>query len=73
MTLLQHIIDFSLAGGLLALALCALTARNLNRCVVFFMTFGLLMAFTWARLSATDVALVEIAIGSGLTGAVTLT
>lgn len=69
---LQLLSDLMLAGGLVALACGSMLSRNLTRCVVLFMTFGLLMAFSWARLDAPDIALVEVAIGSGLTGALLL-
>jgi uncharacterized MnhB-related membrane protein len=36
------------------------------------MIFGLLMALTWVRLDAPDIALAEAAIGAGLTGALLL-
>ena len=72
MTSLQLIIDGALVVGLLALAVGSLVAHSLVRCVVLFMTFGLIMAFTWARLGAPDIALVEVAIGSGITGVLLL-
>jgi uncharacterized MnhB-related membrane protein len=46
-----------------------LASPNLFRGIVLFIAFGLLMALTWVRLSAPDVALAEAAIGAGLTGA----
>ena len=72
MTMVLLAIDLALAAGLIALAGVSLVTRDPNRAVVLFMTFGLLMAFTWARLNAPDIALVEAAIGSGLTGALLL-
>lgn len=72
MTTLQLISDLMLAGGLIVLACGSMLCRNLTRCVVLFMSFGLLMAFSWARLDAPDIALVEVCIGSGLTGALLL-
>lgn len=61
--------DLLLAGSLLMLGAAALFARGLFRAVIFFMVFGLLMAVTWARLEAPDIALAEAALGAGLTGA----
>ena len=72
MTSIQLIVDGALALVMVALALSALLTPNLSRAVVLFMTFGLVMAFAWARLGAPDIALVEVAIGSGLTGALLL-
>lgn len=40
--------------------------------VVAFIAFGLVLALIWARLGAVDVALTEVAVGSGITGLVLL-
>jgi len=40
--------------------------------VVAFMAFGLVLALLWVRLAAVDVALTEVAVGSGITGLVLL-
>ncbi|MEO1199571.1 MAG: hydrogenase subunit MbhD domain-containing protein [Pseudomonadota bacterium] len=63
--------------GLLALALLwvgwrVLASTNLFKGIVFFIAFGLLVALSWVRLEAPDVALAEAAIGAGLTGALLL-
>ena len=42
------------------------------RAVIKFIILGLVMALTWLRLGAPDVALAEAAVGSGLTGALLL-
>jgi uncharacterized MnhB-related membrane protein len=42
------------------------------RAVIKFIVLGLVMALTWLRLDAPDVALAEAAVGSGLTGALLL-
>lgn len=57
---------------LVALAFLLLNSRNLFRAIVLFIVFGLLMAVTWARLDAPDIALAEAAIGAGITGALFL-
>lgn len=62
-------IDMLLAVGLLALGWASLASRDPRRAVVLFMGFGLLLALTWVRLRAPDIALAEAAIGAGLTGA----
>lgn len=57
-----------LAGG----ALAAVTTPAPRAAVIAFMGYGLLLGLAWARLSAPDVALTEIAIGSGISGIVLL-
>ncbi len=66
-----------LLDGLLALALLwvgwrVLTSSDLFKGIVFFIALGLLVALSWVRLNAPDVALAEAAIGAGLTGALLL-
>lgn len=72
LTLLQWIFDSLTGLGLLLLAWWALASPQLFRGVVMFVAFGLLMALTWVRLDAPDIALAEVAIGAGLTGALLL-
>ncbi|HSJ99873.1 MAG TPA: hydrogenase subunit MbhD domain-containing protein [Kofleriaceae bacterium] len=60
--------------GLLALALPflawrALATEDLPKAVVLFIALGMLLAVAWARLDAPDIAMVEAAVGAGLTGA----
>jgi multisubunit Na+/H+ antiporter MnhB subunit len=50
-----------------------LAGRDLYRSIIVFLAFGVLLAVTWARLDAPDLALAEAAIGAGLTGALFLT
>ncbi|MBE7423150.1 MAG: DUF4040 domain-containing protein [Zoogloeaceae bacterium] len=64
--------DLLLAALLLWSAWRTLAAPTLQRAVVLFIVFGLLMALAWARLAAPDIALAEAAIGAGLTGALLL-
>ncbi len=70
--LLQWIFDTLTGLGLLWLAYWALASPQLFKAVALFVTFGLLMALTWVRLDAPDIALAEVAIGAGLTGALLL-
>ncbi|HDZ56969.1 MAG TPA: DUF4040 domain-containing protein [Pseudomonas xinjiangensis] len=65
--------DLLLGTLLVTLAVAALHAPRLYTCVVLFIAFGLLLAITWARLGAPDLALAEAAIGAGLTGVLFLT
>lgn len=64
--------DLLLVLALLWSASRTLTTPRLDRAIVFFITFGLLMALAWARLAAPDIGLAEAAIGAGLTGALLL-
>ncbi len=64
--------DLLLALLLLWLAWRAVTDRTLFRAVVSFVALGLVLALTWFRLAAPDLALAEAAVGSGLTGALML-
>ncbi|WP_222863523.1 Na(+)/H(+) antiporter subunit B [Nitrosomonas communis] len=66
------ILDMLLATVLFWIALKTLITPDLFHAVVLFMIFGLLMALTWVRLDAPDIALAEAAIGAGLTGALLL-
>ena len=72
MTLLQLMFDTLLGFSLLWLAWRALASPDLFRAIILFIAFGLLMALTWVRLDAPDVALAEASIGAGLTGALLL-
>ncbi|MFU8895187.1 MAG: Na(+)/H(+) antiporter subunit B [Gammaproteobacteria bacterium] len=65
-------LDMLLVAVLLWLAWAALASRDLFRGIVLFIAFGLVLAMSWARLGAPDVALAEAAIGAGLTGALLL-
>lgn len=72
MSLLSLTFDVLLGLGLLWLAWRAVTSPGLFASVVLFMVFGFVMAITWARLGAPDLALAEAAISAGLTGALLL-
>ncbi|TQV85264.1 DUF4040 domain-containing protein [Exilibacterium tricleocarpae] len=65
-------IDFTLGAGVLVLAWLSLSTTNLFKAIVLFISLGLLVTITWARLGAVDVAIAEAAIGAGLTGALLL-
>jgi len=62
-------LDASLAALTLTVAAYAIFAREAFTAVVAFISYGLILALVWVRLSAVDVALTEAAIGSGVTGA----
>lgn len=72
MTWLTGLLDVFLVAAMLYLAVSALWTRGLFKAVVLFFVFSLVVALTWARLDAPDVALAEAAIGAGLTSALLL-
>ena len=65
-------LDLALCALILGVGLASMAGRGVFRAVIFFITYGLLVAIGWARLGAYDVALAEAAIGSGLTGVLLL-
>ncbi|MFU8804137.1 MAG: Na(+)/H(+) antiporter subunit B [Bradymonadaceae bacterium] len=72
MTALLLAFDVLLAMSLVIIAWRVLASEDLFRAVILFITFGVLMSVCWVRLRAPDLALVEVAIGAGLTGALFL-
>jgi uncharacterized MnhB-related membrane protein len=69
---IEWALDGVLALLLLWLAWRTLSTPALFRAVVLFIAFGLVLALVWGRLYAVDVALAEMAIGAGVTGALLL-
>ena len=72
LTLLPRIFDGVTGLALLLLAFWALASPRLFTGIVMFVAFGLMMSIAWVRLDAPDIALAEVAIGAGLTGALLL-
>ena len=66
------VFDAVLALSLVVLAVITLRQRTPGEAVVQLMIFGLLLALSWLRVDAPDLALTEAAIGSGVTGALLL-
>lgn len=66
------IVDFLLVFALLYIALKIVITRNLFEAVIYFIVFGLILSLVWAKLGAVDLALAEVALGSGITGALLL-
>mgnify|MGYP001314733446 CR=1 FL=1 len=64
--------DLALGLGLIIAAIGVFRSEDLFRAVVLFVTFGILLALTWLRLQAPDLALAEAAIGAGITGVLLL-
>lgn len=69
MTSADWALDGVLACALPFVAWRALATEDLPKAVVLFIALGLLSAMAWARLDAPDIAMVEAAVGAGLTGA----
>jgi multisubunit Na+/H+ antiporter MnhB subunit len=69
---LDWMLDGTLALALPLVAWRVLASRDLRQAVVLFIALGLLSALAWARLAAPDIALVEAAVGAGLTGALVM-
>lgn len=68
----DFIFDLLLAALIVWLGWHTLTSKSLFRAIVLFVAFGLSMGLAWTRMDAPDVALAEIAVGAGLTGALFL-
>lgn len=66
------VFDILLAALLVWLAWRIVSDEDLLRSVIQFIVLGLILAATWLRLGAPDVALAEAAVGSGITGALFL-
>lgn len=66
------VFDLVLALTVVWIAYHAISRRDLFKSVVLFITFGVLVSLVWVRLRAFDLALVEVAIGAGITGALFL-
>ncbi|MCP1674911.1 multisubunit Na+/H+ antiporter MnhB subunit [Natronocella acetinitrilica] len=66
------LLDTLLAVMITLLALQCVTARGLFAAIVGFIVMGLVLALSWARLDAPDLALAEAAIGAGLLGVLLL-
>jgi energy-converting hydrogenase B subunit D len=57
---------------ILVLATGALFSTNVFTGIVLFISLGLAVTIAWIRLNAIDVAIAEVTIGAGLTGALFL-
>ena len=70
---MTDLLNLGLVALVLALALWTVLVRDSFAAVAGFLPYGLLLTFVWLQLSAVDVALMEAAIGAGLTGALLIT
>lgn len=62
------VFDLVLCALIVAVAILALTGRDLFASIAFYIVYGILIALAWLSLGAVDVALAEAAIGAGVTG-----
>lgn len=65
-------LDVMLIVLLLLLATLTVVVKDLFNSIVLLICYGLVMAVTWVRLQAPDIALAEAALGAGVTGALLL-
>ena len=64
-----EVFDVGLVLLILGLAVWTDAARDTFAAIAGFVAYGLLLALAWVRLRGIDVALTEVALGTGLTGA----
>ena len=69
---LSYVLEATLAVLVLGAAAWTIAARSAFAASVGYVSYGLLLALVWVQLAAIDVALTEVAIGSGLTGVLLL-
>lgn len=65
--ILPEILDALLLLFLVVCAIAVAQIRDMLSAVIVFASFGLIMAVIWQQLSAPDVAMVEAALGTGVT------
>lgn len=66
------IFDLLLAATLVWIGWRLNSSADRFKAIVLYITFGVVLAVSWIRLRAPDLALVEAAIGAGLTGVLLL-
>jgi energy-converting hydrogenase B subunit D len=64
---MTEILNLMLLLFLIVCAVAVARIRDLLSAVILFASFGLMMAVVWQQLSAPDVAMVEAALGTGVT------
>ena len=67
-----ELLNAGVAVLILALAIFIILARELFAAAVAFVAYGLLITLLWVQLHGADVALIEAAIGGGLSGALVI-
>lgn len=66
------VIDAFLLLLLIFIAYKIATLKSIFRVTIYFIVFGMVLALVWVRLGAFDLALAEVALGAGITGALLL-
>lgn len=69
MIVFTSILDLVLATLTIGLAWRTLNSRSMRDAVALFIALGVVVSLIWARMEAPDLAIAEVAIGSGITGA----
>ena len=64
---LTQVLDGLLLLFLVVCAIAVAQIRDMLSAVIVFASFGLIMAIVWQQLSSPDVAMVEAALGTGVT------
>ncbi|MFP4332669.1 MAG: Na(+)/H(+) antiporter subunit B [Campylobacterales bacterium] len=66
------LIDLLLIVLLMWISFKIATIRDLFSICVYFIVFGMILSLIWIRLGAYDLAIAEVALGSGIVGALLL-
>lgn len=66
------VIDLLLIILLVWISFKLATMRDLFSICVYFIVFGMILSLIWIRLGAYDLAIAEVALGSGIVGALLL-
>lgn len=61
------VLDLLLGALLVFSALASMQSKDLLKSGIFFLTFGMISGLVWVRLSAPDIAMVEVVLGAGIT------
>lgn len=59
--------DLLLGALLLFSAIACMHSKDMLKSGIFFLTFGMISGLVWVRLSAPDIAMVEVVLGAGIT------
>lgn len=66
------VIDIFLLLLLIWLSFKVVTLKDLFSVTIYFIVFGMILALVWIRQGAYDLAIAEVALGAGITGALLL-
>jgi energy-converting hydrogenase B subunit D len=68
----MNIIDSLLLFALIWLSFKITFSKDIFSISINFIVFGMILSLVWVRLGAYDLALAEVALGAGITGALLL-